>query len=34
MICGDFAALHALTRWEPRIDLDRTLADVLESLAQ
>ena len=33
VIRGDFSALHALTGWEPRIDLDRTLADVLESLA-
>jgi len=33
VIRGDFTALHALTGWEPRIDLDRTLADLLESLA-
>ena len=33
VIRGDFTALRALTGWEPRIDLERTLADVLESLA-
>ena len=33
MIRGDFTALRALTGWEPRIDLDRTLADLLVSLA-
>jgi nucleoside-diphosphate-sugar epimerase len=33
MIRGNFTALRRLTGWEPRIDLDRTLADVLESLA-
>ena len=32
VIRGDFSALHALTGWEPRIDLDRTLADLLGSL--
>ena len=34
VILGDFSALHALTGWEPRIDLERTLADLLVSLAQ
>jgi len=33
VIRGDFTALRALTGWEPRIDLERTLFDVLESLA-
>lgn len=30
---GDFTALHMLTGLEPQIDLDRTLADLLVSLA-
>jgi GDP-4-dehydro-6-deoxy-D-mannose reductase len=33
VIRGDFSALHALTGWEPRFDIDRTLADLLASLA-
>ena len=33
VIRGDFGALHELTGWEPRIGLDRTLADLLVSLA-
>ena len=33
VIRGDYSALRALTGWEPRIALDRTLADLLESLA-
>jgi GDP-4-dehydro-6-deoxy-D-mannose reductase len=33
VIRGDFTALRDLTGWEPRIDLDRTLADLLVSLA-
>jgi GDP-4-dehydro-6-deoxy-D-mannose reductase len=32
VIRGDFTALRELTGWEPRIDLDRTLADLLGSL--
>lgn len=30
VLLGDPAALHRLTGWRPEIDLDRTLADVLE----
>jgi GDP-4-dehydro-6-deoxy-D-mannose reductase len=33
VIRGDFTALRELTGWEPRIDLDRTLTDLLKSLA-
>jgi GDP-4-dehydro-6-deoxy-D-mannose reductase len=33
VIRGDFGALHELTGWEPRIELDQTLADLLVSLA-
>jgi GDP-4-dehydro-6-deoxy-D-mannose reductase len=32
VIRGDFSALHTLTGWEPKIDLEQTLADLLESL--
>jgi GDP-4-dehydro-6-deoxy-D-mannose reductase len=33
VICGDASALRGLTGWEPTIELDRTLADLLASLA-
>jgi GDP-4-dehydro-6-deoxy-D-mannose reductase len=31
VVCGDASRLHAETGWEPRIPLERTLADTLDS---
>jgi GDP-4-dehydro-6-deoxy-D-mannose reductase len=33
LICGDASALRSLTGWEPQIDLDTTLRDLLGSLS-